>query len=68
MKRLGEPLSTQLADFCAANYGASAVGVTREALREFMAKRLEDTETNHRYNDARMRRLRLEKPALRLIK
>jgi hypothetical protein len=64
--QLGEELAVLLADFCAANYGAPAVEVIREAVSEHIAKRLENPEMKERYEAARRRRLKLPKKIIQL--
>lgn len=55
--KLGEPLATMLADFCAANYNAPALQVIREAVKEHLERRLEEPEMRRRYEEARRERL-----------
>lgn len=38
--QLGEPLASDLADFCEAHYGAPEIRIIREALRQFIDARL----------------------------
>ena len=64
---LGEPLITQLMDFCAANYNAAALEVIREALREHIERRLENPEMKGRYEGARKERLGLADKVVQLI-
>lgn len=55
---LGEPLDTDLADFCEAHYGAPEVRVIREALRLFIDGRLAaEPELRKRFEEARRKRL-----------
>jgi hypothetical protein len=55
--RLGEPLETDLADFCAANWDSSATSVIRDAVREFIDARLAaEPEMLRRFEEARKRR------------
>ena len=54
---LGEPLASDLADFCAANYGGSKTEVIREALREHLDRRLSELGMKARFEQARKTRL-----------
>ena len=65
--KLGEPLATQLADFCAANYHAPAIEIIREAVKEHIERRLENPEMKERYEDARRKRLGLEQTVVQLV-
>ena len=65
--KLGEPLATQLADFCAANYKASTIEVIREALGEHIERRLKNPEMKERYEKARKQRLGLAEKVVQLV-
>lgn len=65
--KIGDPLATQLMDFCAANYNAPTIEVIREALREHIARRLENPEMKERYDEARRQRLGLEETVVHLV-
>jgi hypothetical protein len=60
-KALGEPLATELADFCAANYKAQELEVIREAVQAHLDERLKEPKIRERFDAARQRRLRGEK-------
>ena len=56
--RLGEPLSADLSDFCAALLGPSEIAVIREAVREYIDRRVtSEFELRRRYLAARQARL-----------
>lgn len=55
--KLGEPYDSLLADYCAANYGASRIQVIREAVNEVVNQRLEqDSVMRERFKKERERR------------
>ena len=64
---LGEPLTTQLMDFCAANYNAAALEVIRESVREHIEWRLKNPEMKERFERARQERLGLAKKVVQLV-
>jgi hypothetical protein len=66
-KKIGGAVADDLADFCMANYRAPEIEVIREALEEHIKRRLEEPKMLERFNAARQRRLRGEKP-LKLVK
>ena len=66
--KLGEPLATQLADFCAANYKAAAIEVIREAVKEHIERRLKNSEIKERYERARKERLGVADQVVQLVK
>jgi len=54
---LGREIDELLADFCAANYGAYAVNVVREAVRDHIARRLaEEPDLRERFESAKQQR------------
>jgi len=56
---LGEPLASELADFCAAHYGSPEINIIRVALRKYMDERLAaEPEMRTRYEEARKARLK----------
>jgi hypothetical protein len=56
--QLGEPLATDLTDFCEAHYGAPEIRIIREALRTFIDQRLAaEPEVARRFEESRRRRL-----------
>jgi hypothetical protein len=58
--QLGEPVATDLEDFCAAHYGAPAINVIREAVTLFIVDQLaRDPELRMRFD--RLRQERTEK-------
>lgn len=61
--RLGEPLDSDLADFCAANWDSSATSVIREAVRAFIDARLSNPKSDlqERFDGARKKRLAQKK-------
>jgi len=64
---LGEPLDSDLIDFCAAHYDASATSVIRTALQQFIENRLtNEPEMRRRFESARKARLK-EGSNVRLI-
>jgi len=55
---LGEPWESDLADFLAAHFDASATAVVRAALQGYIADQLtKDPESRRRFDEARQRRL-----------
>lgn len=64
--QLGEPYASMLRDFCAANYGAPALNVIREAVKEHIERRLEEPGMKSRYEAARRERLGIDKSVVRL--
>jgi hypothetical protein len=54
---LGEPLESDLTDFCAANYKGSKTEVIREALEEHIQQRLSEPVMRVRFDKARKKRL-----------
>lgn len=57
--RLGEPLASDLADFCAAHYDIPELNIVRVALREFIDARLaSEPEMRKRFESARKERLK----------
>jgi hypothetical protein len=66
--KLGDPLATELADFCAANYGAPEIEIIREALREHLARRLGEPEMRKRVEEARKRRLEGAGKPIKLVR
>jgi hypothetical protein len=55
---LGEPWTSDLADFCAAHYGAPEKNIIRAALDTFIKERLgAETDLRKRFEDARKKRL-----------
>jgi predicted SpoU family rRNA methylase len=55
---LGEPLASELADFCVAHYKAPQTEIIRAALRVFIDRQLTaEPEMRKRYDDARQKRL-----------
>jgi len=55
---LGEPLASDLADFCVAHYRASEIEIVRVALRAFIDARLSaEPEMKKRFEEARAYRL-----------
>jgi hypothetical protein len=59
-QQLGEPVGTDLEDFCAAHYGAPAINVVREAVKLFIADQFaRDPELKKRFD--RFREERTEK-------
>lgn len=55
---LGEPLASDLADFCAAHFKAPATEVIREALSQFIQGRLNnEPSVKQRFEEARKARL-----------
>ncbi len=55
---LGEPWTSDLADFCAAHYGAPEKHIIRAALEFFIKDRLAaEPEVRKRFEEARKRRL-----------
>lgn len=60
--RLGEPLSSELADFCAVNYGIDEIKVIRVAVQEHMERVLSENAGMRRaYEAQRKRRLAAER-------
>jgi hypothetical protein len=56
--QLGEPLASDLADFCEAHYGAPEIRIIREALRLFIDAQLAaEPKTRKRFQAARDMRL-----------
>lgn len=56
--QLGEPLASDLADFCEAHYGAPEIRIIREALRQFIDTRLgAEPEVARRFEEARRKRI-----------
>ena len=55
--QLGEPLATDLQDFCAAHFNCPTVEVIRRAVREYIDRRLEEKEERERFEQARRNRL-----------
>ncbi len=65
--QLGEPYASMLQDFCTANYGAPALNIIREALKEHIERRLEKPELKERFESARRERPNVPKKNVRLI-
>src|SRR5436309_13895010 len=66
---LGEPWDSDLADFLAAHFGASATEVVRVALRAFINDQLaKDPESKKRFDEARRKRLGLNGDKIRLFR
>jgi hypothetical protein len=66
--KLGEPLASELADFCAAAWGAPEINIVRVALESFMRERLaKEPELRERYEDARKKRLGARADKIRLL-
>ncbi len=66
---LGEPLATELVDFCEAHRGAPAIRIIRDALREFIDNKLAaETELRRRYDQAREKRLAKTSKTMRLVR
>jgi hypothetical protein len=63
---LGEPLASQLKDFCRANYKCPALEVIRVALKEHLERRLSDPEMKDRYEAARKDRMGLPAKVVKL--
>ena len=60
--RLGEPLASELADFCAVNYGVDDIKVIREAVTEHIQRKLAENDGMRRdYEAQRKRRLAAER-------
>jgi hypothetical protein len=56
--RLGDPLDSDLTDFCAANWDCSATSVIRDAVRAYIDAQLADNEgMQQRYAEARRKRI-----------
>jgi putative transposase len=56
-QQLGEPVATDLENFCAAHYGAPAINVVREAVKLFIADQLaRDPEIKKRFDQLRAER------------
>lgn len=67
--KLGEPHASNLADFCAAHYGAPEIGIIREALKEFIEARLAaEPEVRKRFESARNERLGRGQTNLHVLK
>ena len=50
-------------DFCEANYGAPAIRIIREAVRQFIDESLENEPAlRKRFEEARLKRLKASKP------
>jgi hypothetical protein len=65
--RLGEPLATELADFCAVNYGIDEIKVIRKAVVEHIQRQLEENAGMRREYEARRKgRLMIERGNQRL--
>jgi len=62
-----EPLASDFLDFRAANYKASEMEVIREALREHIDRRLQETEMKKRFVEARRKRLGSASDKIRLL-
>ena len=57
--RLGEPLSADLADFCAINYGVDEIKVIRKAVAEHIERQLAANEgMRDQFEELRRKRLR----------
>ena len=55
---LGEPWTSDLADFCAAHYGVAETNIIKAALDAFIGERLEkEPELRKRFEEARKKRL-----------
>ena len=55
---LGEPLASELADFCKIHYDAPAINVVRQAVRDHIERRLEESPAlKERYEKRRKRRI-----------
>lgn len=60
--RLGEPIASELADFCAVNYEIDEIKVIREAVAEHIHRKLSENEGMRReYEAQRKRRLAAER-------
>ena len=67
--KLGEPLASDLADFCAANFDAPQMGIVRRAVERFIKDHLDnDLAMRRRYEDARKARLSGKDGNLRLLR
>ncbi|MDP6475254.1 MAG: hypothetical protein QF449_15255 [Alphaproteobacteria bacterium] len=65
---LGDELSLRLRDFCKANYDATKARVVRDALEQFISKRLNDEpEMRKRFEEARHDRLGKKKSNLHAL-
>jgi len=62
-----EPLASDFLDFRAANYKASEMEVIREALREHIDRRLQETEMKKRFVEARRKRPGSASDKIRLL-
>jgi hypothetical protein len=63
--QLGDPLAGDLADFCAAHYGAAEREIIRAALRAFIDSKLDaEPEVRKRYDAAKKLRLGGEPPKI----
>lgn len=54
---VGEPLASDLTDFCAAHFKCSEIEVVRQAVRELIDRRLEEPDTRKRVEAERKKRL-----------
>ncbi len=64
---LGEPTASMLKDFCAANYGAPAINIIRDAVQGHIENRLENSEMKERYESARKERLGITEKIVQLV-
>lgn len=65
---LGEPLGSDLADFCAAHYNAPEREIIRVALTAYIRDRLEaEPEVKKRFDEARRKRTGATENKIRLI-
>jgi hypothetical protein len=57
LRMLGEPLGTELQDFCAVHYGAPEINVVREAVKTFISEQLaKEPEIKNRFEKLRKER------------
>ena len=67
--RLGEPFQSELADFCAVNYGIDEIKVIRQAVTEHIQRKLAENEGMKRdYEARRKQRLAAERSGERRLK
>jgi hypothetical protein len=66
---LGEPLDSDLSDFCVAHFNAPAINIVREAIRELMERRLaSEPEMRKRFEEARKTRLKAQRGHIQVVK